>query len=127
MQARTQRLNPAVRNTLAGLLVSMAATSTILSPAPLRAQNEVAPPVTAPATVPRLIRFNGTLIDGRGWPITTPVSVLFAIYSQPEGEGEPLWQETQQISPNSKGGYSTLLGSANSAGIAIEVFKPGES
>ena len=105
----------------------MAATWIIASPSFLLAQNEAASTTVGPASVPRLIRFNGTLIDGRGWPITTPVNVLFAIYSQPEGEGEPLWQETQQISPNDKGGYSVLLGSANPAGIAIEVFKPGES
>ncbi len=115
-----------IRNALVGLLVATA-TSMIASPPFLLAQNEAASTTAGAASVPRLIRFNGTLIDGRGWPITTPVNVLFAIYSQPEGEGEPLWQETQQISPNSKGGYTVLLGSANPAGIPIEIFKPGES
>jgi hypothetical protein len=116
-----------IRNAFVGLLLSMAATWIIASPLFLLAQGEAASTTIGTASVPRLIRFSGTLIDGRGWPITTPVNVLFAIYSQPEGEGEPLWQETQQISPNDKGGYSVLLGSANPAGIALEVFKPGES
>jgi hypothetical protein len=128
MQRVTQILNFAgIRNAFFGLLVSMAATWTIASSSFLLAQNEAASTTVGLASVPRLIRFNGTLIDGRGWPITTPVNVLFAIYSQPEGEGEPFWQETQQITPNDKGGYSVLLGSANPAGMAIEVFKPGES
>lgn len=116
-----------IRNAFVGLLVSVAATWVIPSPSFLLAQNEAASTTDTSASVPRLIRFNGTLIDGRGWPITTPVNVVFAIYSQPEGEGEPLWRETQQITPNDKGGYSVLLGSANPAGMAIEVFKPGES
>ena len=129
MQQVTRILNFAgIRNALVGLLVSVAPTWMIASPSFLLAQNEAASTTTVgPSSVPRLIRFNGTLIDGRGWPITTPVNVLFAIYPQPDGEGEPLWQETQEISPNDKGGYSVLLGSANPAGIAIEVFKPGES
>src|SRR5271163_4691202 len=100
MQARTQRLNPAVRNAFAGLLVSIgvaAAASTIFSPAPLLAQSEAAPPTPVAASVPQLIRFSGVLVDGRGWPITTPVAVTFAIYTQPSGDDPPaLWQETQQ-------------------------------
>jgi trimeric autotransporter adhesin len=128
MQQVTRILNSAgIRNAFVRLLVSIAATWTIASPSFLLAQNEAALTTATSASVPRLIRFNGTLIDGRGWPITTPVNVLFAIYSQPGGEGEPLWQETQQISPNDKGGYSVLLGFTNPAGIGIEVFKPGES
>ena len=116
-----------IRNAFFGLLLSMAATWIIARPSFLLAQNEAASTTAGAASVPRLIRFNGTLIDGRGWPITTPVNVVFAIYSQPEGEKESLWQETQQISPNSKGGYTALLGSGSPAGIPIEVFKPGES
>lgn len=127
MQEITRVLNFAgIRKAFAGLLVSMAAASTIAGPSLLRAQNEVVSSTAAAASVPRLIRFNGVLIDGRGWPITIPVNVLFGIYSQPNGEGEPLWQETQQISPNDKGGYSVLLGSGNPIGIPIEIFKPGE-
>lgn len=128
MQEITRVLNfVGIRKTFAGLLVSMAAASTIVGPSLLWAQNEAVSSTVGAPSVPRLIRFNGVLTDGRGWPIATPVNVLFGIYSQPNGEGEPLWQETQQVSPNDKGGYSVLLGSANPIGIPIDVFKPGES
>src|SRR5277367_2492412 len=96
MQQVTRILNSAgIRNAFVRLLVSITATWIIASPSFLLAQNEAASTTAGPPSVPRLIRFNGTLIDGRGWPITTPVNVLFAIYCQPDGEGEPLWQETQ--------------------------------
>lgn len=120
----------AVRPVLRGLLVSIgvavcASGSMTLLPTLLLAQSESA---ATEAGVPRLVRFNGTLVDGRGFAITTPVAVTFAICTQPVGdEPRPLWQETQQISPNSKGGYTVLLGSTTSGGIPVEVFKPGES
>lgn len=123
---------PAVRIVFFGLFVSIATASMISSPTVMLGQNEdpAANATFAPAypSVPKLIRFNGTLMDGRGWPITTPVSVRFAIYTQPVGEDQPpLWQETQQISPGSKGGYTVLLGSVNPNGIPVEVFKSGEA
>jgi hypothetical protein len=75
-----------------------------------------------------LVRFNGTLFDGRGWPVTVPVSVTFAIYDAPSGwDKPPVWQEVQQIAPNSKGSYSTLLGLASTRGIPAEVFDPNTS
>ncbi len=79
------------------------------------------------ATVPRLIRYNGVLLDGRGWPIGTPTAVTFAIHTQPSGDDQPLWRETQQVNPSSKGGYTVLLGATSSNGLPPEVFQPGES
>src|SRR5277367_4271188 len=110
MNAIAQKLNPAFRHALAGLLVSIgmaAAASTIFSSAPMLAQTEATPPTVVAASVPSLIRFSGTLVDASGWPIATPVAVTFSIYAQPSGDDKSaLWQETQQISPNSKGGYT---------------------
>jgi hypothetical protein len=58
--------------------------------------------------VPKLIKFSGILLDGRGYPITVPVDVTFELYSQPSVEGsdstEAMWKEKQQVSPNDKGG-----------------------
>ena len=127
--ATSQKPNLTVARKLAGLFLSVgvgaAAASTIVTSPPLWAQAEAAP---AAASIPKLIRYSGTLVDGRGWPITTPVSVTFAIYAQTSGDEQPaLWQETQQISPNSKGSYTALLGSVNPAGVPIEIFKSGES
>ena len=49
-------------------------------------------------TVPKLIKFTGTLLDQRGYPITVPVVATFALYSQqgPE-EAEAVWQEKQRV------------------------------
>ena len=65
-----------IRHALAGLIISIAATLTIAAPSLLLAQREEASSTSATVSVPRLIRFNGTLIDGRGWPITTSVPVV---------------------------------------------------
>jgi hypothetical protein len=116
-----------IRHALAGLIISIAATSTIAAPSLLLAQRDEASSTSATVSVPRLIRFSGTLVDGRGWPITTSVPVVFAIYSQPDGNERPLWQETQQISPGSKGSFTALLGSTSPTGIPVEIFKSGES
>jgi len=123
----TRRPNFDIRDAFVALLVSMGAALAIAHPSLLFAQSESVSSSGATASIPHLIRFSGRLNDGRGWPITTPVNVVFAIYSEPEGEGAPLWRETQQISPNSQGGYTVLLGSASPAGIPIEVFRLGES
>jgi hypothetical protein len=121
----------AIRRTLAGLLVSMTASSMIANPSPLFAQIATASQATVlqpvNTSVPRLIRYNGALLDSRGWPITTPTTVTFAIHTQPSGDDQPLWRETQQVTPNSKGGYTVLLGAATTNGLPPEVFQPGES
>lgn len=61
------------------------------------------------AVVPRLIKFNGTLRDLAGKPITGPVDVTFCLYFDEAG-GVPLWFETQTVQANSLGRYSVLLG-----------------
>ena len=97
----------AVRNTLAGLLVSIVLASIVLmsmtaNPSLLLAQTETASQAALQtgAAVPQLVRFSGVLLDEAGSPITNPVAVTFAIYAQPSGDDQPaLWQETQQITP----------------------------
>jgi hypothetical protein len=74
--------------------------------------------------VPKLIRFSGILLDSRGYPITVPVDVTFALYPQPSVEGsdstEAMWKEKQQVSPNDKGGYTVYLGALQA--LPAEVF-----
>jgi hypothetical protein len=75
------------------------------------------------AVVPNLIKFSGTLIDGRGYPITVPSDVTFSLYGQQTGESKSaLWQETQHVSPNDKGVYTVYLGAASSKGLPAEAF-----
>jgi hypothetical protein len=77
-------------------------------------------------TVPRLLQFSGALKDASSRPLTGPVSVTFALYSDQDG-GTALWYETQNVLADANGHYSVLLGAATTAGIPAELFGTGQS
>src|SRR3984957_19057925 len=77
-------------------------------------------------TVPRLLQFTGALKDASSRPLTGPVSVTFALYSDQDG-GTALWYETQNVLADANGHYSVLLGAATTAGIPAELFGTGQS
>ena len=76
--------------------------------------------------VPNLNNFSGTLVlsEGVGVPAKM-VGVTFAIYRQQDG-GAPLWLETQNVTPDSSGHYTVLLGSTKAEGIPAELFNTKE-
>jgi len=82
-----------------------------------------APTVSGPAgsSVPRLVKFSGTLKDHLGQPLSETVGVTFALYKDPEG-GSPLWLETQNLTPDEQGHYSVLLGATRNDGLPLELF-----
>jgi trimeric autotransporter adhesin len=85
-----------------------------------------AQPAAKTATaVPRLVKFNSTLTDGGGKPLTGIVGVTFSLYETPEG-GVALWTETQNVQPGGNGQFTVLLGSTSNAGIPAEAFASGE-
>jgi len=61
------------------------------------------------AAVPELINFQGKLTDSAGTAITSSVPMLFKFYADASG-GSPLWAETQNVTPDSNGIYSVMLG-----------------
>jgi len=74
----------------------------------------------ANATVPRLIKFSGTLLDAQSKPVVTgPVGVTFALHAEQTG-GASLWLETQNVRPDENGYYSVLPGSETSTGVPME-------
>ena len=73
------------------------------------------------SSVPRLIRFTGSLLDGAGRPRSGVVGVTFSVYGQATG-GAPLWQETQNVPLDSQGRYAVLLGMTKTQGLPVEVF-----
>lgn len=75
-------------------------------------------------SVPRLVRFNGTLRDPGGQPRTGTLAVVFGIYNQADG-GSPLWQETQNVHTDEQGRYQVLLGSSTDKGLPAAVFTSG--
>src|SRR5215831_4158119 len=76
--------------------------------------------------VPNLINYSGTLVlsNGSGMPAKT-VGVTFAIYRQQDG-GAPIWLETQNVTPDSAGHYTVLLGSTRAEGIPTDLFNTQE-
>ena len=83
--------------------------------------------LTSTTAVPNLIRYDGTLKDAQGTasvPSTT-VGVTFAIYKQQDG-GAAVWMETQNVTPDSNGQYSVILGSTTSTGLPDDLFSQQE-
>jgi len=91
-------------------------------------QNQASPPASnaTASPVPRLIKFNGTLLDAQGQPMKSPVGVAFALYGQQSG-GAALWIETQNVETDSKGNYTVLLGANSANGAPAELFNTGEA
>src|SRR5260221_9684269 len=68
---------------------------------------------TGPVPPPRILSFQGSLTDNSDNPITTNTNLRFAIYSDKTASGGALlWQETDYVSPDTDGDFSTLLGNA---------------
>jgi hypothetical protein len=87
---------------------------------------QAASPSGVPASVPRLVQFNGTLKDAWARPVSGVASVTFAIYAEQDG-GTALWSETQNVIAESNGHYSAVLGAATANGVPAELFGAGQS
>ena len=66
--------------------------------------------ITAYAEIPRLISYQGRLLDSGGQPVDTITEMTFVIYDDTTGAG-PLWQEIQDSVQVVDGLFSVLLGS----------------
>jgi hypothetical protein len=98
----------------------------LLLSASVVAQSSCADSSTSCSSVPRLIRFTGTLVDSTGHPRSGTVGVTFSVYGQATS-GTPLWQETQNVSLDPQGRYAVLLGMTKAEGMPVEVFNSPES
>ncbi len=67
--------------------------------------------LTSPALaqVPKLIRYQGQVVDSQGVPLEGPYSLHFRLYDAQTG-GTVVWEETQANVPVTKGQFSILLG-----------------
>ncbi len=75
---------------------------------------------------PRLVPAAGVVRDAAGAPRNGPAVVTFAIYATQEG-GEPLWTETQSLTLDPSGQYSTLLGATQPEGLPADLFSQAEA
>jgi hypothetical protein len=73
------------------------------------------------SALPRLVRFGGTVKDLNGNPLTGVVGMTFAFYSEQTG-GAALWLETQNVTADSTGRYTALLGSTVPEGLPADLF-----
>jgi hypothetical protein len=73
------------------------------------------------SALPRLVRFGGTVKDLDGSPLPGLAGITFALYSEQTG-GAPLWMETQNLTADSDGHYTALLGATKSEGLPAELF-----
>src|SRR3984885_14650151 len=92
--------------------------SLVLSLSPLTVAQTSAQPASAP---PRLVRFGGTAKDLNSNPLTGVVGITFALYSEQNG-GASLWLETQNVTADSNGHYTVLLGSTKPDGLPADLF-----
>lgn len=64
-----------------------------------------------PASPPRMLAFKGTLLDSSGNPLTAVQTLRFGLYNNQTASGSALlWEETQDITPDAQGNFSTHLG-----------------
>ena len=68
------------------------------------------------SALPRLVRFGGTVKDPGGSPVSGVAGITFALYSEQTG-GAPLWLETQNVTADTNGRYTALLGVTNPEGL----------
>ncbi len=78
------------------------------------------------ATLPRLIRMQGAVLDESGQPLSGRIAVTFSLYRD-QSSSEAVWQESQIVQLNSAGRYSVLLGATRDAGLPLEIFSAGEA
>ena len=78
------------------------------------------------APVPPLVRFGGFIKDAEGNALSGVITVTFSLYSEQTG-GSALWQETQNVTADSNGHYSAVVGSTQPQGIPTQLFTTGEA
>ncbi|MFZ3212059.1 MAG: hypothetical protein WA188_11145, partial [Terriglobales bacterium] len=103
MSKATQLLGLMVLWFGAGLLGSSSATA---QTSPATAPSEGTATVTS---VPRLVKFSGTVQDAAGNPRSGITGITFALYKDQSG-GAALWLETQNVTLDAQGRYTVLLG-----------------
>lgn len=72
-------------------------------------------------SVPKLVKFSGTLRDEGGQPIVGSATLTFSVYRSND-DASPLWSETRVVRTDNEGKYSVLLGATKADGIDTNVF-----
>ncbi len=81
---------------------------------------------SAATVVPALIPYSGIALGSHGNVLSGEKIVTFQIYKDEQG-GEPLFAESQSVTPESSGQYKVQLGASLPNGIPIDLFTSGEA
>lgn len=84
------------------------------------------PAASAPTLIPALVPFSGVAAAADGQPLTGEIGVKFLIYKD-EHDGEPLWNESQNLVADGRGAYKAQLGAADPKGLPFSLFSNGEA
>ena len=116
-------------------LYALVATAVLVSTAfqPCVAQtaqtfNPDSTPLAASAltAVPALVPFSGIMTEPDGKPVSGETAITFLIFKDQEG-GEPLFVETQAVTPDASGHYKVQLGATLANGLPADSFASGEA
>jgi hypothetical protein len=72
------------------------------------------------------MHMTGVFVPADGQPAGSVETVTIGIYAQEQG-GAPLFEETQQVTVDSSGRYSILLGATRPDGLPLDLFASGEA
>ncbi len=84
------------------------------------------PLLMAQSAVPMLLNYSGLLTGANGEALSGLTGVTFLLYAEQRG-GTPLWMETQNITADSRGQYTVILGTTSNEGLPGAVFANGEA
>lgn len=76
--------------------------------------------VAAFAAVPGTINYQGYLMNTDGTPVSAPTSIRFSLYSSSPNRNNPVWQDTQSLTP-ANGIYSIELGKTKPITVPFDV------
>jgi hypothetical protein len=87
---------------------------------------QTASSISAPPTIPHVIKFSGEITNADGTPRVGVVGVRFSLYGDSKST-VPLWQEVQNVTTSDQGRYTVLLGSTTADGLPVDVFSSNEA
>ena len=87
-----------------------------------------AAPLAASAltAVPALVPFSGIMTEPDGKPVAVETAITFLIFKDQEGS-EPLFAETQAVTPDARGHFKVQLGATLANGLPTDLFSTGEA
>ena len=114
------------------LVATAALVSTAFQPCVAQTSETLNPHYAAPlaasasTAVPALVPFSGLITEPDGKPVSGETAITFLIFKDQEGN-EPLFAETQAVTPDASGHYKVQLGATLANGLPADLFSTGEA